>query len=427
MKSLVRDEKLAGEGLKELEWAEENMPLLREIKKRFEKEKPLRGLVIGTCLHLEKKTGILLRTLKAGGARIAATSCNPLTTDDRVAAALAREMSVFAWAGETDREYYANIKRVLDEKPNIVIDDGCDQIFALHTKRRNLLPNIIGGCEETTTGVTRLRAMERDRKLEFPVVAVNNAYSKYLFDNRFGTGQSTVDALMRVTNKLIAGKTVVVAGFGSCGRGIADRLGGMGANVIITETAERLGEGPSGLHKALEALYSGFRVIDMARAAGEGDIFITATGGKNILTRAHFDKMKDGALLANAGHFNVEIDIPALEKISKKRETVKENLERFTLKNGKKIFLISEGRLLNLARPSGQGHPIEIMDGSFAIQALCAEHLAKNRGKLRAGVHDVPQNIDDEVAGMALLSQGIKLDKLTEEQKKYARSWEEGT
>jgi adenosylhomocysteinase len=426
--SRIKDAKLSTVGREELDWARENMPLLAVIGKRFEREKPFKGITIGVCLHLEKKTGVLLETLKKGGAKIAAASCNPLTTDDRVAAALAEDgMDVYAWAGENEKDYYANINSVLDHKPDLLIDDGCDQIFIVHTKRKELISNILGACEETTTGVTRLHAIEREGKLKFPVVAVNDAYSKFLFDNRFGTAQSTVDAIMRATNKLLAGKTVVVIGFGWCGRGISERLRGLGANVIVVEVSGRLGkeDGPAGQHKALEALYSGFRVMNLDEAAKEGELFITSTGNINVITKRHFERMRDGAILANAGHFNNEIDIKGLEQLSSKRERVKENVERFMLRNGKKLYLLSEGRLVNLSRPSGQGHPIEIMDGSFAIQALSLEFILKN--KLPAKVVSVPRSIDDEVAELALASKGIKLSKPSEEQEKYSRSWEEGT
>jgi adenosylhomocysteinase len=424
--SRIKDEKLAGEGEMELNWARENMPLLSLIGERFEREKPFRGMRVGVCLHLEKKTAVLIETLMKGGAEVAAASCNPLTTDDRVAAALVKKgVDVYAWAGESREDYYRNINSVLDHQPELLIDDGCDQIFMVHKKRRELIGKIRGGCEETTTGVMRLRAMEREGRLEFPVIAVNNAYSKFLFDNRFGTAQSTVDGIMRATNKLIAGKTVVVVGFGWCGRGICERMRGLGANVIVVETIGRFGEGPAGQHKALEALYSGFRVMSMEEAAKEGDLFITATGNIRVITKKHFEKMKDGAVLANAGHFNNEIDVDSLRKLARKKERVKENLERFTMKDGRRLYLLSEGRLVNLARPSGQGHPIEIMDGSFAIQALCLEYVSKN--KLPIKLLSVPTEIDDRVAELALQLKGIKLSKLTEEQRRYASSWEEGT
>ncbi|MEM4389899.1 MAG: adenosylhomocysteinase [Candidatus Micrarchaeia archaeon] len=428
MKSVVKEPKLAAEGSRELAWARANMPILARIRTRFEHERPFRGLTIGVCLHLEKKTGILLETLAAGGARVAAASCNPLTTDDRVAAALARHprIAVFAWAGESEREYYDNINRVISFRPDIVIDDGMDLIGMLHTRRRDALPAVIGGCEETTTGVVRLRAMQAAGRLAFPVYAVNNAYSKFLFDNRFGTGQSTVDAIMRATNILIAGKTAVVIGFGSCGRGIAERLRGLGANVIVVEAAGRQAGGPSGYHKALEALYSGFRVMSLDEAAPQGDIFITATGNKHVIAERHFARMKDGAILANAGHFNVEIDEPTMRKMSRRVAKVKENLTCYTLKDGRRLYLLSEGRLVNLARPSGQGHPIEIMDGSFALQALCAERLATGE-RQKPSVLDVPQEIDDEVARLALESQGVRLRPLTREQELYLKEWREGT
>ncbi len=421
------------------------MPILSGIRERFEKEKPLKGVRISVALHLEKKTGILLETLQAGGAEIAASSCNPLTTDDSVAAALSKKMEIFAWSGQSKEEYYGCLNAVLEQKPQIVIDDGCDLINLLHGKRQELLPQIIGACEETTTGVIRLKAMQSAGKLKFPVMSVNDAYSKHLFDNRYGTGQSTLDAIMRITNKLIAGKTAVVLGYGWCGRGIASRLRGMGASVIVCEIGSRLGESgigtedgackpasaqqkrESGCHRALEALYDGFRVMGIDEAASLGDIFITATGNKNAIDVSHIEKMKNGAIVCNAGHFNNEIDIEGITKKGARKEVLKENLECFTLKNGKCIYLLSEGRLVNLARPSGQGHPIEIMDGSFAVQALSAEYLVKNKGKLKAGVISVPCGIDDEVARLALFSQGIILPKPTKEQIEYSTAWEHGT
>lgn len=425
--SRIKDQKLAKKGEGELEWARGRMPLLLAIRARFEKEKPFKGLRVGTCLHLEKKTGILLETIKAGGASVFACSCNPLTTDDSVAAALANEgIEVFAWAGQSNEEYYDNINAVLDSKPGAVIDDGCDQIFMLHTKRRELLSGIRGGCEETTTGITRLKAMEKEGKLEFPVIAVNNAYSKYLFDNRFGTGQSTLDGLMRATNVMLAGKNAVVVGFGWCGRGIADRLRGLGANVIVVEIEDRIRKGePTGMHKALEALYSGYRVMDMRSASRIGDIFITSTGCKNAIGEEHLKLMKSGAILANSGHFDNEIDKEYLAKQSSKSSEIKTNLREFLMKDGRKLYLLSEGRLVNLSQPTGQGHPIEIMDGSFAIQALSLEHLFRN--KLKKGVHDVPLEIDDNVARLALASHEITLPKLTKEQLEYLSSWGEGT
>ncbi|MBI5159124.1 adenosylhomocysteinase [Candidatus Micrarchaeota archaeon] len=426
--SKVKDESLAVRGEGELLWARENMPVLAEVRKRFEKEKPLKGVSIGTCLHLEKKTGILLEVLAAGGAVVSACSCNPLTTDDCVAAALAKKMNVFAWAGQSNEDYYECINKVLDAKPQVVIDDGCDQVFAIHKKRVELLKSTIGGCEETTTGVTRLNAMAHDGELKFPVFAVNNAYSKFLFDNRYGTGQSTVDAITHITNKLVAGKTVVVVGYGWCGKGIAARMKGMGANVIVVESGVRLNASqPSGWHKALEALYDGFRVMSLDEAAPLADFIVTVTGGKAIVSRDHFSKLKDGVILANAGHFNVEIDEPGLRSLSKRVEEVKDNVVRYELKDGRKVYLLSEGRLVNLARPGGQGHPIEIMDGSFAVQALCARRMLEEGKKMKPGVYDVPVDIDDEVARLALEVQGVKLKKPSREQLDYLQSWKEGT
>ncbi|MCX8174874.1 MAG: adenosylhomocysteinase [Candidatus Micrarchaeota archaeon] len=423
----VKDPLLAKKGERELEWARSNMPVLAQIRRRFGRQKPFKGLTIAVALHLEKKTGVLLETLAAGGAKVWAASCNPLTTDDSVAAALARRMEVFAWSGQSQQEYYSCLNSVLDSKPDIVIDDGGDLISLLHTSRRELLPKIRGGCEETTTGVRRLRAMERAGRLAFPVFAVNDAYSKFLLDNQIGTAQSTLDAVCRATNSLIAGKTVVVAGYGWCGRGIACRMKGMGANVIVVEVAAALGAHESGMHRALCALYEGYRVMSMRQAAREGDIFITATGGKNVIDAQHFKLMKSGALLCNAGHFNVEINEPALRKMSKSVRQVKENIACYTLKDGRRLYLLSEGRLVNLARPSGQGHPIEIMDGSFAIQALCCERLAKPKCRLAAGVLQVPREIDEEVALLLLKSRGIRLEKPTQQQMEYAASFEEGT
>jgi len=423
----VKDLSLSKKGEAELLWARRNMPVLAQIRERFRREKPFAGLVIGVALHMEKKTGILLETLAAGGAQVYAASCNPLTTDDAVAAALAAGgMEVFAWSGQGTREYYSCLHSVLGAKPDIAIDDGCDLINLLHSSCKAGLAKLKGACEETTTGVNRLRAMEKAGKLRIPVFAVNDAYSKFLLDNQFGTAQSTLAAIMQATNKLIAGKTAVVAGYGWCGRGIASRLKAMGANVIVSEIDASFHRGESGLHRALSALYDGYRVMGMEEAAPQGDIFITATGGKCVIGRQHFAKMKDGAILANAGHFNVEIDEPGLRGMSRKVEEVKDNIACYTLKDGRAIYLLSEGRLVNLARPSGQGHPIEIMDGSFALQALCCERLAKG-ARLPAGVHPVPREIDESVARLLLRSQGICLEKPTAKQKKYAEGYEEGT
>ncbi|VVC01914.1 Adenosylhomocysteinase [uncultured archaeon] len=426
--SKIKDASLAAKGVSELEWARRNMPALAKIRKRFEKEHPFSGLTISVALHLEKKTGMLLETLAAGGAKVFASSCNPLTTDDTVAAALAAsgKMEVYAWSGQTNEEYYSCLNSVLDGKPDIVIDDGCDLIGLLHSKRKEGMARIKGACEETTTGINRLLAMQKAGQLKFPVFAVNNAYAKFLLDNQVGTAQSTLDAIARATNSLIAGKTVVVAGYGWCGRGIASRMKGLGANVIVVEIAGTLGPHESGMHRALSALYEGYRAMGMAEAAPQGDIFITATGNKNVLDSKHFALMKDGAILCNSGHFNVEINEPELRKMSSKVEELKDNVVGYHLKSGKTLYLLSEGRLVNLARPSGQGHPMEIMDGSFALQALCCEQLAKG-GKLSAGVHNVPVAIDDAVATLLLECRGVKLEKPTQEQQKYAESFDEGT
>jgi len=424
--SKVKDASLAAKGEQELEWARRNMPALAAIRKKFEKEQPFKGLTISVALHLEKKTGILLETLAAGGAKVFASSCNPLTTDDTVAAALSKKLNVFAWSGQTNDEYYFCLNSVLDGKPDIVIDDGCDLISLLHGKRKAELAKIKGACEETTTGINRLRAMQKSGKLLFPVFSVNEAYAKFLLDNQIGTAQSTLDAIARATNNLIAGKTIVIAGYGWCGRGIASRLKGLGANIVVVEVAGTLGPHESGMHRGLSALYEGYRVMSMPQAAKEGDIFITATGNKNVIDSQHFALMKSGAILCNTGHFNVEINEKELRKMSVKVEEMKENVVGYHMKDGRVLYLLSEGRLVNLARPSGQGHPIEIMDGSFAIQALCCERLAKG-GKLKPGVHNVPVEIDDAVASLLLESRGIKLEKPTKEQVEYAESFEEGT
>jgi len=431
--SKVKDSSLAKKGADELSWARANMPVLAKIRSRFESEKPFAGLTISVALHLEKKTGILLETLAAGGAKVYASSCNPMSTNDATAAALAAasKVEVFAWANQTNDEYYFCLNSVLDAKPHIVIDDGCDLINLLHTSRKPEMKKLIGACEETTTGINRLMAMQKAGKLLFPVFAVNNAHSKFLLDNQFGTAQSTVDAISRATNVILAGKTVVVAGYGWCGRGVASRMKGMGASVVIVEVDGTLGPHESGLHRALLAHYEGYRVLSMPEAARIGDIFITATGNKCVIGKEHFSLLKNGAMLCNTGHFDVEIDEPALRAGSKNMHAMKENVMAYEQKDGRTIYLLSEGRLVNLAQPSGQGHPIEIMDGSFALQALCCELLAKSAKaggkKMAAGVHNVPVPVDDEVARLLLASKGIKLQEPTAEQKKYAESFEEGT
>ncbi len=429
----VKDLNLADEGLKELEWAEKNMPILKSIKNRFEKEQPLKGLKVSVALHLEKKTGQLIRTLRAGGATVRVASCNPLTTDDRVAAALTGfdGIEVFAWANQNNDEYYSNLNSVLDSEPNLLIDDGADLINIIHFKRPELLKNIIGASEETTTGIIRLKAMEKEGALKFPIMNANGAYSKHLFDNRFGTGQSALNAIMTITNKLLAGKNVVVIGYGWCGRGLAIRARGMGARTIIVEAGDRMPYAeetePSGWHKGLEALYEGFEVLNMDQAAQIGDVFITATGDKKVIDVKHITKMKDGAVLANSGHFDLEIDIQGLTKISQKITEMNPNCDEYLLKDGRRIYLLSKGRLVNLARPAGQGHPLEIMDGSFAIQALALEYIAKNKDNLPIKVINIPPELDDYVARMALESHNIQLQPLTSEQKEYLTGFKEGT
>ncbi|RLF17412.1 MAG: adenosylhomocysteinase [Thermoprotei archaeon] len=434
MEYKVKDLSLAKRGRLEIEWAEMRMPVLMKIRKRFEKEKPLKGITIAACLHVTKETAVLVRTLVAGGAEVALAPSNPLSTQDSVAAALAEEgIHVFAWRGMTTEEYYEAIGHALSYDPDITMDDGADMITTLHEMHRGVknknvevalktaghIPDIHkvrGGTEETTTGVTRIKAMERDGILMYPVIAVNNAYTKYLFDNRYGTGQSTIDGILRSTNVLLAGKVAVVAGYGWCGRGIALRLKGMGARVIITEVNPL---------RALEAVMDGFEVMPMKEAAKIGDIFITATGNIKVIRKEHFELMKDGAILANAGHFNVEVWIPDLESLSVSKREIRPNVTEYRLKSGKRLYLLAEGRLVNLA--AAEGHPSEVMDLSFSNQALSVEYLVKNRGKLEPKVYNVPKEIDEEVARLKLESMGVKIDTLTEEQKEYLESWTLGT
>lgn len=412
----VKDILLAPQGHLQIEWATAHMPVLSQVKNRFEKEKPLKGLTLAACLHVTKETAVLVETLVAGGAKIAVCGSNPLSTQDDVAAALADEgIHVFAWRGQSTDDYYSCIDKVLDFKPSITLDDGADLVGTLHTKRKAELKNLKGGTEETTTGVVRLRAMEAAGSLMYPILAVNDAYTKYLFDNRYGTGQSTIDGLLRATNILLAGKVFVVCGYGWCSRGIAMRAQGLGANVIVTEVQPT---------KALEAAMNGFRVAPMSEAASKGDIFVTATGDISVIRKEHMQKMKDGAIMANSGHFNVEISLKDLESLTKSKRTIRPNLEEYTLKDGKKIFLLAEGRLVNLA--AAEGHPSEVMDMSFANQALCAENIAKST-KMQPKVYAVPKEIDEKVAELKLKSMGIKIDKLTAEQKKYLATWEMGT
>jgi len=404
----IKDINLAKEGEKKIEWASNFMPILNIIKKDFEDRKPFKNIKIGMCLHLEAKTAFLAETLKAGGAEIRITGSNPLSTQDDICAGLAKKgVEVYAWHGINEKEYYENIEKIMEFSPKIIIDDGADTIAYAHKK--NIIPK--GGCEETTTGVIRLKALEREKKLKFPVIDVNDAYCKHLFDNRHGTGQSTLDGIMRTTNIILAGKNFVVAGYGWVGRGIALRARGMGANVIVTEVDQI---------KALEAYMDGFKVMRMEDAAKIGEIFVTATGCRDVITEKHFQLMKDKVILCNSGHFNIEIDVKSLEKMSKRE--VRKNITEYNF-NGKRIYLLGEGRLVNLA--CADGHAIEIMDMSFGIQALSAEYILKN--DLIPKVYNVPKEIDYKVARIKLDSLGIKVDQLTEIQKKYLESWEIGT
>jgi len=415
----IKDINLAEGGRRRIEWAEHEMPVLRMIRERFEKEKPLKGVRLSACLHVTTETANLARTLVAGGADLVLTASNPLSTQDDVAAALVNqfEVPVFAIKGENNVTYYKHIAAALDHKPHMTMDDGADLVSTIHKERRELLPGIIGGTEETTTGVIRLRAMAADGMLEFPVMAVNDAMTKHFFDNRYGTGQSTVDGIVRATNILLAGKNFVVSGYGWCGRGLASRARGMGALVVVTEVDPL---------KALEAVMDGFQVMPMEKAARIGDIFVTLTGDINVVDRHHFEAMKDNAIVANSGHFNVEINIPALKELSKgEPKLVRPFVEQYELKDGRHINLLGEGRLINLA--AAEGHPASVMDMSFANQALAAEYMVKNAGKLEKRVYSVPADIDAEIARIKLEAMGVKIDTLTEEQVKYLNSWEEGT
>jgi len=409
--------KLARQGKDKIEWAERNMPVLRLIRERFKKQKPLRGINMACCLHVTTETANLMRTLKAGGANLALCASNPLSTQDDTAAALVKEygVPVFAVHGENTKTYYKHIHQALDLKPHITMDDGADLVSTLHTNRRDLAKHILAGTEETTTGVIRLKAMARSNSLLFPVIAVNDSKTKHFFDNRYGTGQSTIDGILRATNMLIAGATVVVAGYGWCGRGVAVRAKGMGANVVITEVDPV---------KAIEAVMDGFSVMTMAKAAALGDLFITLTGDMHVIRLEHFKRMKDGAIVCNSGHFNVELDLDSLAKTASKRRQVRPNVEEYTI-GGKKIYVLAEGRLVNLS--AAEGHPAMVMDMSFANQALAAEYVVKNHNKLERKVYVVPEKIDQKIAALKLKSMGIKVDKLTPEQKKYLSSWEMGT
>jgi adenosylhomocysteinase len=412
----VKDLSLADRGDLLIEWASRHMPVLNYICKRFEVEKPLKGLRVGACLHVTKETAVLIKALVAGGAEVALCGSNPLSTQDEVAASLAKMgVNVYAWRGESVDEYYWCINRVIDHEPDITLDDGADLVSTLHSSKVEALKNVRGGTEETTTGVMRLKAMARRGMLKYPIIAVNDAYTKYLFDNRYGTGQSTIDGILRATNMLLAGKKFVVCGYGWCGRGIALRARGMGANVIVTEVNPI---------RALEAVMDGFQVMSMNEAAIVGDIFVTATGNINVIRKEHMLKMKDGVILANSGHFNVEVNIPSLEEISTSKRTIRPNLEEYTLKDGRRIYLLAEGRLVNLA--AAEGHPSEVMDMSFSNQALCVEYLAK-KTRMEPNVYAVPREIDEAVAKLKLKSMNIEIDEMTEEQKKYIESWESGT
>ncbi|MBU6253894.1 MAG: adenosylhomocysteinase [Acidobacteria bacterium] len=414
----IANASLAAEGKKRIEWAERNMPVLAQIRERFEKEQPFKGVRFAACMHVTTETANLMRTLKAGGAELALCASNPLSTQDDTAAALVYEYGISVFArNAVDRDgYYSHINAALDIAPHQVFDDGCDLVNTLHTTRTELLPNITGGCEETTTGVIRLQQMAKDGALTFPMIAVNDTDTKHMFDNRYGTGQSTIDAIFRATNQLIAGKIFVVAGFGYCGKGVAERARGMGAEVVITEIDPT---------KALDALMQGYRVMPMAEAAKVGDIFITVTGNRTVIAAEHFQLMKDGAILANAGHFDIEIDVAWLEKNSQKNPKIRHQTDEYLLGNGRRILLIAEGRLVNLG--AAEGHPAVVMDMSFSDQALTAEWLVKSAKGLGAGVHMVPVEIDKEVARLKLKSMGATIDTLTPIQNEYLNSWKHGS
>ncbi len=414
----IKDIKLAPQGKLKIEWAGQQMPVLQLIKARFTKEKPLKGITLSACLHVTAETANLMLALKAGGANLALCASNPLSTQDEVAASLVKDYQIptFAIKGEDNQTYYRHLNAALDYKPQITMDDGADLVSLLHTKRQGQLKAILGSSEETTTGVIRLKAMAKDKALKVPVLATNDSDTKHLFDNRYGTGQSTLDGILRATNILIAGKTVVVVGYGWCGRGVAMRAKGHGAQVAVVEVDAV---------KALEAAMDGFRVMTMMQASRIGDIFVTVTGDKHVIDRKHIQAMKDGAIMANSGHFNVEINIEALEKLKKSKRTIRRFLEEYTLKSGKKVYLLGEGRLINLA--AAEGHPAEVMDLSFANQSLAAEFIVKNKGKLENKVYVLPGKLDQMVAKLKLKAMGMGLETLTPEQKRYLNSWKEGT
>ena len=414
----IKDIKLADIGKNRIEWADRQMPVVSLIKSVFKETKPLKGLVMGACLHVTSETANLIRCLKEGGAEVALCASNPLSTQDDVAASLVRDygISVYAINGEDNKTYYKHINQVLDHRPNVTLDDGGDLVSVIHKERPDLIEGMIAGTEETTTGVIRFRAMEKEKVLKYPIIAINDANTKHLFDNRYGTGQSSMDGIMRATNTLIAGKNFVVCGYGWCGRGVAMRAKGMGANVIVTEVDPL---------RALEAAMDGFRVIPIKQAAKVGDIFITATGDKKVIGEEALKVMKDGAILCNTGHFNVEIDIPVMEAMKKTKRTIRKFVEEYALKDGRKLFLLGEGRLINLA--AAEGHPAMVMDMSFANQALTAEWIKSNAKKLKPKVYPVPRKIDEKVATLKLKSMNIKIDRLTAEQKAYLSSWTAGT
>jgi len=414
----VKDLALAREGRMRIEWADRNMPVLRAIRARFAKERPLRGMRIAACLHVTTETANLARTLKAGGAEVYVCGSNPLSTQDDVAAALVAHYGIatFAIKGEDHKTYYNHILACIDARPHVTMDDGCDLVTVLHTKKRSHLRGVLAGTEETSTGVTRLHAMAASKVLRYPVIAINDADTKHLFDNRYGTGQSTMDGILRCTNMLIAGSTVVIAGYGWCGRGVATRAKGLGATVLVTEINPV---------RALEAAMDGFQVVSMAEAAPRGDLFVTLTGNKSVLRREHFAAMKDGAIVANSGHFNVEIDIPALERMAVTKRTVREFVDEYKLRSGRRVRLLGEGRLINLA--AAEGHPAMVMDMSFANQALSVEFLRKKAKTLKKQVYVVPQAIDREVARLKLRTMSVDIDTLTPAQERYMRTWSEGT
>jgi adenosylhomocysteinase len=414
----VKNLDLADQGRKRIEWANQSMPVLQTIRKDFIKNQPLKGIRVAACLHVTTETANLMIALRDGGADVALCASNPLSTQDDVAASLARDFNIQTYAikGEDNDSYYSHILAAIDHKPHLTMDDGCDLVHLLHTKRQDVLEGVIAGTEETTTGVIRLRAMAKDGVLRYPVVAVNDALTKHLFDNRYGTGQSTIDGVIRCTNVLLAGSKFVVAGYGWCGRGLAMRARGMGAEVIVTEIDPT---------KALEAVMDGYRVMTMIEAAKLGDVFVTVTGNKSVIRQEHFEVMKNGAIIANSGHFNVEIDIPALERVASSKRATREFVDEYAMRDGRKIYLLGEGRLINLA--AAEGHPASVMDMSFANQALSAEYLIKNHASLEKKVYSVPQELDKRVARLKLDAMSIGIDRLSSEQEEYLASWSEGT